>query len=312
MAARNSCTHMTWSEAKSKSGGGDHNAKKKKNVIQVTHGQALTAKLVRKNSAPPQFTKTELRRAKKQEEKVLASAAKAAEERDAERRERESRTVCPFDIALERMAAEAEKRQQHQTSTGADLGGRDSSFSLGEIALCREMQLDEVEALDAIYTGSDVYRLRDDANVELLRSNVDEWQENSDEGVLNTVVKHPLLAFTLQLIIEDEADTLGASSAGIGEPVATLLLQVVLPLAYPESALPHMEVVYFSVTDRSAQIGIDKALESLVHLDEERLLGELREQARQIVPMPCVYELATTWLNDHLFEFCSLRTHAIG
>lgn len=220
---------------------------------------------------------------------------------------------------MEQMRGEAERREKLLTSFDINVGAvgetlTDGGITIaiggGEIALCREMQLDEIEALDAIYTGSDEYRIREDANVELLRSKIGEWQESSDEAILNDIMQHPPLSFTLELNIQDENDVLAASSAGIGDPVATILLQVVLPLAYPESALPHIEVAYFAVTDRSAQINADKALESLVHLEEERLLQELREQARQIVPMPCIYELAATWLTDHLFEFCKLRTHA--
>ena len=312
MAARKSCTHMTWAQAKSKSGGGDHDrSRKKKTIIQVTHGQALTAKIVRKHSAPPEFTQTELRRARKQEEKALALADKISGEREAERRERESRTVCPLDVALGQVEGEALRRQKRQTSADTDAagdGGRGMSRS--EIAQCREMQLDEIEALDAIYAGSDEYRLRDDANVELLRSNMDAWQETGDEAVLDDIVQHPLLAFTLRLSIEDENDVLNAGSAGIGDPVATALLEVVLPAAYPEAALPRLAIAYFAVTDRAAQISADKALESLVHLEEERLVQELREEARRMVPMPCVYELATTWLTEHVFQFCRLRTHA--
>ena len=85
---------------------------------------------------------------------------------------------------------------------------------------------------------------------------------------------------------------------------------MVLPAAYPEAALPRLAIAYFDVTDRAAQISADKALESLVHLEEERLVQELREEARRMVPMPCVYELATTWLTEHVFQFCRLRTHA--
>ena len=80
--------------------------------------------------------------------------------------------------------------------------------------------------------------------------------------------------------------------------------------AYPEASVPTMEVAYFCATDRNAQMSVDKALESLVHLEEDRLLQALTEQAQQVVPMPCVYEVAATWLPDHLFEYCKLRTHA--
>mmetsp|Transcript_19409 Transcript_19409/g.42205 ORF Transcript_19409/g.42205 Transcript_19409/m.42205 type:complete len:318 (-) Transcript_19409:242-1195(-) len=313
MAARKSCTHMTWSEAKSKSGDYDTSKKKKKSVIQVNHGQALTAKIVRKSSAPPEFSKAELRRAKKQEEKALALAVKLAEEREAERREREGRTVCPFDMAREQMTLEAKRRQQQQLQHESNITESDGCcLDLEQIAQCREMQLDEIAALDAIYTDTDEFLLSSHADVDGLRAKIDEWQEhgggnNCDEALLSSIAQHPPLSFGLQLTIEDNNNTLNDGGLDL---VATLLLQVVLPPLYPESSLPHITVAYFAVTDRSMQISANKSLESLVHLEEEGLVQELGEQAREIVPLPCIYELATTWLTDHIFEYCNLRTHA--
>jgi len=309
MAARKSCTHVTWSEAKSKSGQFDTSQKKKKPVIQVTHGQALTAKIVRKYSAPSDYSKAELRRAKKQEEKALAVAANIAKERKEERRERERRTVCPFDVAREQMTQEAKRRQQQQIQNENESKKKDLN-NLEQIAQCREMQLDEIAALDAMYTDTDEFILSLHADVDGLRAKTDEWQDQGggndcDESLLLSITQHPPMSFSLKLTIEDENNILND-----GDLVATLLLQFVFPPLYPESSLPHISVAYFAVTDRSMQIGADKTLESLVHLEEAGLVQELGEQARQIVPLPCIYELATTWITDHIFEYCNLRTHA--
>lgn len=310
MAARKSCTHMTWSEAKSKSGQFDTSQKKKKSVVQVTHGQALTAKIVRNNTAPSDYSKAELRRAKKQEEKALAAAAKIAEAREEERRERERRTVCPFDVARERMIQEAKRRQQQQIQHEISESSTVELEDLELIAQCREMQLDEIAALDAMYTDTDVFLLSLHADVDGLRTKTDEWQDygggnGCDQSLLSSIAQHPPISFGLQLTIEDENNTLND-----GDLVATLLLQFLFPPLYPESSLPQISVAYFSVTDRAMQMRADKILESLVHLDEEGLVQELCEQARQILPLPCIYELATTWLTDHIFEYCNLRTHA--
>ena len=319
MAARKSCTHMTWAEAKSKSAGANHDVskRKKKQVIQVTHADALTAKIVRKNSAPSDFTKAELRRAKKQEEKAVALVAKMAEEREAQRREREGRTVCPTDLAQERMTAETTKRRKRAMptpTTAATIGNSegDDRLDATQIAQCREMQLDELAALEAIYAESDEYVVADDADIDGLRERIEQWQVHDEGGVgddlVSSIVQHPPTRFWLQLVVEDEANAMGTEQ-GV-DLVATVLLQVTLPTPYPEASVPTMEVAYFCATDRNAQMSMDKALESLVHLEEDRLLQALVEQAQQIVPMPCVYEVAATWLPDHLFEYCKLRTHA--
>ena len=319
MAARKSCTHMTWAEAKSKSAGANHDGskQKKKPVIQVSHADALTNKIVRKNSAPSDFTNAELRRAKKQEEKAVALAAKMAEEREAQRREREGRTVCPTDLAQERMTAETTKRRKRAmptptTSATMSTSKGDERLDATQIAQCREMQLDELAALEAIYAESDEYVLADDADIDGLRERIEQWQGDGEGGVgddlVSSIVQHPPTRFWLQLVVEDETNAMGTEQ-GV-DLVATVLLQVMLSPSYPEASVPTMEVAYFCATDRNAQMSVDKALESLVHLEEDRLLQALTEQAQQVVPMPCVYEVAATWLPDHLFEYCKLRTHA--
>jgi len=319
MAARKSCTHMTWAEAKSKSAGANHDGskQKKKPVIQVSHADALTNKIVRKNSAPSDFTNAELRRAKKQEEKAVALAAKMAEEREAQRREREGRTVCPTDLAQERMMAETTKRRKRAmptptTSATMSTSKGDERLDATQIAQCREMQLDEIAALEAIYAESDEYVLADDADIDGLRERIEQWQGDGEGGVgddlVSSIVQHPPTRFWLQLVVEDETNAMGTEQ-GV-DLVATVLLQVMLSPSYPEASVPTMEVAYFCATDRNAQMSVDKALESLVHLEEDRLLQALTEQAQQVVPMPCVYEVAATWLPDHLFEYCKLRTHA--
>ena len=314
MAARKSCTHMTWKQAKSKSGDYDLSNKKKKQVIQVSHADALTAKVVRKNSAPSDFTKAELRRAKKQEEKAVALAAKVAEEREAERREREARTVCPTDLAKERMKAEAVRRRAMPTHAHAVDVESEHSLDDSQMVQCREMQLDEIDALEAIYADSEEFVLAEDADVDGLRERLGQWQEDGGgSGDSNTdfalsITKHLPIRFCLQLVVEDEMNVMGTVD-GVAL-VATALLQITLPPSYPEASLPKIEVAYFCVTDQNAQMGGDKALESLVHLEEERLLQDLTEQANDIVPMPCVYEVAASWLPEHVFEYCKLRTHA--
>ena len=175
-----------------------------------------------------------------------------------------------------------------------------------------ERILAELAALEAIYAESDEYVLADDADIDGLRERIEQWQGDGEGGVgddlVSSIVQHPPTRFWLQLVVEDETNAMGTEQ-GV-DLVATVLLQVMLSPSYPEASVPTMEVAYFCATDRNAQMSVDKALESLVHLEEDRLLQALTEQAQQVVPMPCVYEVAATWLPDHLFEYCKLRTHA--
>ena len=252
----------------------DLSNKKKKQVIQVSHADALTAKIVRKTSAPSDFTKAELRRAKKQEEKAVALAAKMAEEREAERREREARTICPTDLAKERMTAEADRRRAAPTNFVAAAEDNDHNLDESQMVQCREMQLDELDALEATHAETDEFALADDADIDELRERIEQWQEDGGNAdLVSSIVGHPPTRFCLQLVVEDEMNvSWGPMTVAL---VATVLLQITLPPSYPEASLPQMEVAYFCVTDRNAQMVTDKALESLVHLEEERLLQDL-------------------------------------
>jgi len=306
MAARNSCTHLTWSQAKGNER--DLSGKKKKNVIQVSHGKALTAKIVAKHSVPADVTKAEIRKAKRQEEKLLVLAEKRAEERRAERIR--LGTVRPFEMAMARMAELAMKRQAAAASTDDDDDDDDDDYAgLGlverkNIAECREMQLDEMAALEAIYAETNEFLPSAASDADGLREKVEAWREADTEEHLRSVVRHPAPCFGLQLVVEDAARKYDGTDV-----VATLLLQVELPRSYPESELPALDVAYFAVTDRAAVCNVDKVFESLAHLDRDGLLEGLAEQARQIVPYPCVYELASTWLTEHLFDYCELHAH---
>ena len=218
------------------------------------------------------------------------SWAKMAEEWEAQRREREGRTVCPTDLAQERMTAETTKRRKRAMptpTTAATIGNSegDERLDATQIAQCREMQLDELAALEAIYAESDEYVVADDADIDGLRERIEKWQVHDEGGVgddlVSSIVQHPPTRFWLQLVVEDEANVMGTEQ-GV-DLVATVLLQVSLPTPYPEASVPTMEVAYFCATDRNAQMSMDKALESLVHLEEDRLLQALVEQAQQIV-----------------------------
>jgi hypothetical protein len=299
MAARNSCTHITWAEAKGKSGVGGAGGKKKTLKTQVTHDQALTAKIIAKNSAPPEFNQAELRRARKHEAKTASLARKRAEERELEKQQQD--VIQPYEEAKKRMLDVALERQEEEAKETSGSSSTADLSQMQQIVQCKEMQLDEIMALEAIFVDTQDFLVLTACNADELRTKIEEWQDDEEnEALLRSVVDHPALSFSLQLSIDSTDET---------DLVASLLLQVTLPPSYPEAGLPNFEVAYFMVTDCTAVCSADKPLESLAHLKEEELLTTLSEQAQEIVPDPCVYELATMWLTDNVFEFCEVHTH---
>jgi hypothetical protein len=84
MAARKSCTHLTWGEAKAKSGLVTPATKKKPIPKNINHGDALTAKIISKNGASQQDLnqhRSLMRKTKREEERAAQAAAKREEER---------------------------------------------------------------------------------------------------------------------------------------------------------------------------------------------------------------------------------------
>jgi hypothetical protein len=93
---------------------------------------------------------------------------------------------------------------------------------------------------------------------------------------------------------------------------ALLLLRVTLPALYPfdEDSVPVFDFEYFIATDRDAVCNPDKSIETLAHLEEYKLKDALKEEAKQTLPDPCVYEVVTSWLIERLFDFVTLSVHA--
>jgi hypothetical protein len=103
MAARKSCTKLTWDEAKAKVGISNAATKKKPIPKNINHGDALTAKVIAKNGASQQELsqhKSFMKKVKREEERASAAAAKQEEERE---RERAEQVVKPHEQARERM-----------------------------------------------------------------------------------------------------------------------------------------------------------------------------------------------------------------
>lgn len=152
---------------------------------------------------------------------------------------------------------------------------------------------------------SDQFLVSEASTLEEARSHVEEWQMDEDnENLLRSVVGNPPVCFTLQLTIDDER---GGGDMNLG---AHVLLRVELPPRYPlHGAVPNFSFAYFMVTDKAATCSADKPLVSLAYLDETKLLQSMEKEAEEMQPDPCVYELASTWLSESLFDYVVMHSH---
>jgi hypothetical protein len=327
MAARNSCTHLTWADAKDKTSSSTGGGGGKKPLIpkKIDHGKALTAKIISKNSNTSQSDrnnekKTLLKRIKKDEERSLIAASKRSAEKE---RERKERLVKPFEQANERMMELAKKLQRKKKSAGddndSDNNPMDPSMAeMQRVAECRELQLNEVLGLEAIYADTNELLVSHSSDLESLQQHIEQWQMyDSNEQVLKAIGHSPPVSFTLQLTVDgkchsDASDDNHNNSTNSRELAASLLLRVTLPALYPldETSVPVFDVAYFIVTDREAVCNPDKALETLAHLEEGILKDALIIEAKLILPDPCVYEVVTSYLQERLFDYVRMSVHA--
>jgi hypothetical protein len=327
MAARNSCTHLTWADAKDKTSSSTGGGGGKKPLIpkKIDHGKALTAKIISKNSNTSHSDrnnekKTLLKRIKRDEERSLIAASKRSAEKE---RERKERLVKPFEQANERMMELAKKLQQKKKSAGddndSDNNPMDPSMAeMQRVAECRELQLNEVLGLEAIYADPNELLVSHSSDLESLQQHIEQWQmDDSNEHVLKAIGHSPPVSFTLQLTVDgkchsDASDDNHNNSTNSRELAASLLLRVTLPALYPldETSVPVFDVAYFIVTDREAVCNPDKALETLAHLEEGILKDALIIEAKLILPDPCVYEVVTSYLQEHLFDYVRMSVHA--
>ena len=181
-----------------------------------------------------------------------------------------------------------------------------NSMDVSEMKLCAEckqMQLDEIMALEAIFTDTNNFLVAEASNVERLRDLMEEYQMDEDnEALLRSVVEHHPVSLYLQQTIDDDDNP---------DLVASLLLRITYPRLYPLGGSPPlMDISYFMVTDRTVVCSPDKPLESLAYLEEVKLQEAFAAESKQILPDPSVYEVAVTWLPENLFQFVTMHTHA--
>lgn len=306
MASRKSCTHLTWAEAKASIGTSNKagGKSKKQNFKKVDHAKALVAKTVAKNISQEDMDreKAMLRRERKAEERAAVAAAKRAEEKE---RERMERFVKPFEVANEQMSEKARKLQEE---CGPDLQTITSNLSpvdMKRVAECCDLQLNEVMGLEAIYSDTNELLVSHASDVETLQRYIDQWQmENDNDELLHSILHHPNLSFTFQITVDGICDAMNMT--------ALLLLKVTFPKLYPldESVTPEFSIQYFTATDREAVCNPDKQIETLAHLEESKLKDALEEEAKKILPDPCVYEVVSSWLVERLFDYLAISVHA--
>ena len=292
MAARKSCTHLTWAEAKAKVGGSS-GGKVKKPAPKTSHDKILAAKIIQKNGQSEQdkiADRQAARRARRDEERAKVREEKRKEEREQQLLEQ---IVRPSDQAREKMA---ELARQLQFKT--EISKKDAPTGLGmseltTIAECKQIQLDEMMALEAIYMGTDTFLVSTQCQLEELQEKMEQLDWD-DETALRAVAQHSPIYFSLQLTIDNPDD---------GGHVASLLLGVELPALYPSQEVPPtLKVEYFMLTDKNMVCSANKPLTSLGYLLQPNFDDAIQAEARAIVPDPCIYELADTWLTENLFN----------
>lgn len=299
MAARKSCTHMTWSEAKAKAGDNGGGGKKKV-AKKVPHDKILADKIIAKGTNQSEKDRIAgrqaARRARKDEERAILLEEKRREEKEKQRLEQ---VVKPHEQAIEKMAELAREQQRRKHNEGNTINS--SSLSqLQEIAECKQIQLDELLALEAIFMDTETFLVAEECQLDELREKMDAL-DDSDGLSLKAIARHPPVSFKLQHTIDDPDG---------GDLVANILLHVELPALYPlkENVAPKFEIVFFMLTDKTMVCSANKPLESLGYLEESRFMDSIKAEAQMLLPDPCIYELSSTWLPENIFgKFISMK-----
>ncbi|CAB9519740.1 expressed unknown protein [Seminavis robusta] len=311
MAARKSCTTLTWAEAKNRTG--SVGQKKNKEVLRKqNHGQVLANKIIAKSGGDVKDSENrKLKKAyRKQEEKAAAIAAQRTEERE-QKRLAAMQEVKPYDRAKERLA---DMIQELRGSSGdppkmISVEDMDSEETLAKIAECKQMQLDEIMALEAMIPEEDFVMCHAEKVQELRDLLEDEADDAHDQ-----IARQPPIAFYIRLEVDDYRDSNNDDNEM--DLNTMVLIRVTLPPLYLNSEgsqEPIWNFDYVMVTDKNALCSADKPLESLAWLDEIKLKEALAKQAQEdLLPYPCVYELAVTWLSENIYDYLNMQSHLLA
>lgn len=331
MAARKSCAHLTWAEAKAKIGGDSGTGVKKKKgekPKKLNHMEKIIAKSTGTTTKESQAKeRKELKSQRRQEEKLIAIAERRSEER---RLALQKPKVKPYEQVKERMESVASERKTASCENDGD-GSTESEIEdegMMRVFECRETQLSEIEALEAMFADSNDLVVCDSSRLDDLRETIDYYRNgDQDDDLVRSVFRHSPTRLLLKLEILDEDGRLSSRAMTWSDDdddderdlVLAVLLEVTLPPTYPSSPLteeanndendatkspvPKVEIAFFACTDRSREVAADKPFESLVRLREIAFAEALQTQMGEILPDLSVYEVCVTWASENIFDF---------
>jgi len=232
----------------------------------------------------------------------------AGVESSEEEEETDSMLFKASDLARARMAEMAEEMQmqvlQDQDNVGDDGEVADLNSStcagaspeeLQTLADCRRSQLEELEMLEAMFPD-ELCPLYDATVMDKLRASLD--VEGAE--AMRSVVAHPPFGMLFQMTVPDERSP---AETGGKQLVASVLLHVVFPPMYLTTGTPplfHIQDVLIS--DAQEEIGLDKVLLPEVNFDSEALVAEMKQQAADMQPDPCVHA-AVSWMTENVFSY---------
>ena len=319
---------MTWAEAKAKSVIASNSGSncKIKTQLGKNHAAVLAAKILAKNG-PDENERIRDRQAAKQARKDQQRQEQLHAQHESEKeRQRLGEVMRPHEMALEKMQQLANEYQQGRPMPSSLFQSSEHKdvVHLTEICESKQLQVDEMLALQAIYADTDNLIMVDpsstdssDQLLETLQVKLDEWQSDTNQEVLQrSVVEQPTISFTLKRSMEDSGeDDTNIDDDNVdhdddddgGDYVAHILFHVSFPSDYPlRTTPPIIKVVWFLLTRKFKTVAINKPLDStnLGTLDERGMLQAMTDYAQeQLVGVPSVYALLDTWLSEHLFTY---------
>jgi hypothetical protein len=305
---------MTWAEAKAKSGIPTTSKQKEAGRIKAeNHGKLLAAKILAK-AGPTMEEQIHNRQAAKQARKDQHRQAQLEAQREAEKeRQRLEAVARPHERAqdklrelVESFASSSSLTTTSTTTTRDQASSPNDDDDLADAAdpsvICesKQLQLDELLALHAIYADTpDVLTVAEDSQWDDLPIKLEQWQDDpTSVESQDAVVRHPPIRLALKRSIADPEDD---------DWVAHCLVEITMPPTYPlVETPPKIQVTWFLLTQKSLIVADNKPFESLGTLDEVGLLQAVKEQAQELIGMPCLYEVMDTWFSENLFQFISV------